>query len=118
MPAEGYADGMHCANPSAPDDLLVLDNGRNNAHGSRALRYAIDPETRHARLLLNCEVPRQYSTPNRGSAQLIDNNMLVFGMSVKNLILFTDCSRQARIYRILSLSHLPYRAEYIPSIEY
>jgi hypothetical protein len=68
--------------------------------------------------LLNCEVPRQYSTPNRGSAQLIDNNMLVFGMSVKNLILFTDCSRQARIYRILSLSHLPYRAEYIPSIEY
>ena len=118
MPAEGYADGMHCANPSAPDDVLVLDNGRNNAHGSRAVRYAIDPVTQHARLLLNSEVPRQYSTPNRGSAQLIDNNMLVFGMSVKNLILFTDCSRQARIYRILSLSHLPYRAEYIPSIEY
>lgn len=118
LPAEGQADGMHCANPAAPDDVLVLDNGRNNVHGSRALRYQIDLATRQVRLLLNCELPLQYSTPNRGNVQQISSNMLLFGMSVKNLIVFTDCSRQVRIQRILSLSHLPYRVEYIPEIQY
>ena len=109
---------MHCANPAAPDDVLVLDNGRNNVHGSRALRYQVDMATRQTRLLLNCELPRQYSTPNRGNVQQISSDMLLFGMSVKNLIVFTDCSRQAHIYRILSLSHLPYRVEYIPELQY
>ena len=118
LPAEGWADGMHCANPAAPDDVLVLDNGRNNVHGSRALRYQVDMATRQTRLLLNCELPRQYSTPNRGNVQQISSDMLLFGMSVKNLIVFTDCSRQAHIYRILSLSHLPYRVEYIPELQY
>ena len=118
LPAEGCADGMHCANPAAPDDVLVLDNGRNNVHGSRALRYQVDMATRQTRLLLNCELPRQYSTPNRGNVQQISSDMLLFGMSVKNLIVFTDCSRQAHIYRILSLSHLPYRVEYIPELQY
>ena len=118
LSAEGWADGMHCANPAAPDDVLVLDNGRNNVHGSRALRYQVDMATRQTRLLLNCELPRQYSTPNRGNVQQISSDMLLFGMSVKNLIVFTDCSRQAHIYRILSLSHLPYRVEYIPELQY
>ena len=118
LPAEGCADGMHCANPAAPDDVLVLDNGRNNVHGSRALRYKVDLATKTTRLLLSSELPRQYSTPNRGNVQQISSDMLLFGMSVKNLIVFSDCSRQAHIYRILSLSHLPYRVEYIPEIQY
>lgn len=118
MPVEGYADGMHCANPQTPDKILVLDNARNNTRGMRALMYKINPQTNTAELILNCEMPKQYSTPNRGSVQMIGNDMLVFGSSVKNLVLFTDCSRQAKVLRAISLSHLCYRAEYIPSITY
>ena len=109
---------MHCANPKAPDEVLVLDNARDNIRGSRALRYKVDLQTRRAELTLNCEIPRQYSSPNRGNVQQIGKDMLIFGSSVKNLILFTDCSKQVTIHRILSLQHLFYRAEYIPTIEY
>ena len=106
MQSEGFADGMHCANPKAPDEVLVLDNARDNIRGSRALRYKVDLQTRRAELTLNCEIPRQYSSPNRGNVQQIGKDMLIFGSSVKNLILFTDFIKQVTIHRILSLQHL------------
>lgn len=118
IPAEAKADGMHCANPMAENEVLVLDNARDNTRGSRALLYKIKQQDNMIELALNCEIPRQYSSPNRSNAQLIDTDMLLFGSSVKNLILFTDRSRHVKIHRIISLPHMFYRAEYIPNIEY
>lgn len=118
IPSNGFAEGMHCANPRGVDEILVLDNARDHIHGTRALMYQVCPNYKKANLMLDSEIPKQYSTPNRGNVQLVDSDMLLFGSSVKGLILFTDRSKQAKIWRILSLPHIFYRAEYIPFIDY
>uniref|UniRef100_A0AB33JDU9 Aryl-sulfate sulfotransferase n=1 Tax=Prevotella sp. GTC17262 TaxID=3236797 RepID=A0AB33JDU9_9BACT len=117
-PEEGWANGLHCANPMAPDEILALDNGRMGTKGSRALLYKINTKNNTVQLAIDSEISKEYSTPNRGNVQLVTPNMLLFGSSVKNLILFTDINTKANMLRAISVTNLFYRTEYIPSISY
>ena len=118
-PASGIANGMHCANPQAPDDVLVLDNARaGTSIGTRALRYKVNAITQTVEVTLNCEIPKEMSSGNRSNVQLFGKDMLLFASTVKSLILFTDRSPKAKILRSISLGEPFYRVEYIPEIRY
>jgi len=118
IPDEGKANGMHCANPHSPDEVLIIDNARNENEGSRAIMYKVNTGQKSADITLNSELPQEYSSPNRSNVQKINDNMLVFGSGTARLILFTDCQAKAKVLRAISTPQIFYRVEYIPSIEF
>lgn len=118
IPEEGNANGMHCANPQSPDEVLIIDNARNENEGSRAIMYKVNEAEKKGDIVINTELPQEYSSPNRSNVQKIGDNMLIFGSGTARLILFTDCSQKAKVLRAISTPQIFYRVEYIPAIEF
>lgn len=118
MPESGNSDGLHCANPYAPDEVMVFDNEQSGNQGSRAIMYKINEAAQTADVTINSELPHEYSSALRGNAQKISNNMLMFGSGVARLVLFTDMQPKAKILRAISTPQPFYRTEYIPTIEF
>ncbi|KAA6333023.1 hypothetical protein EZS27_018523 [termite gut metagenome] len=118
IPEEGKANGMHCANPQSPDEVLIIDNARSENEGSRAIMYKVNEGQKSAEITINSELPLEYSSPNRSNVQKIADNMLLFGSGTARLILFTDCQPKAKVLRAISTPQIFYRVEYIPTIEY
>lgn len=118
IPEQGNANGMHCANPQSPNEVLVIDNARNEGEGSRAIMYKVNESQGSADITINSELPHEYSSPNRSNVQKIADNMLLFGSGTARLILFTDSQPKANVLRAISTPQVFYRVEYIPSIEF
>jgi hypothetical protein len=118
IPEEGKANGMHCANPQAPNEVLIIDNARNEDEGSRAILYKVNETQKSATIIINSELPKEYSSPNRSNVQKIKDDMLIFGSGTARLILFTDCQAKTNILRAISTPQVFYRVEYIPSIAF
>lgn len=118
IPEAGYANGMHCANPQSPNQVLIIDNARNENEGSRAIMYKINDTQNTGEILIDSELPQEYSSPNRSNVQKIKDNMLMFGSGTARLIIFTDCNKKATVLRAISTPQVFYRVEYIPSIEF
>ena len=118
IPDEGNANGMHCANPQSPNEVLIIDNARNENEGSRAIMYKVNEGQQSAQLTINSELPQEYSSANRSNVQKIKDNMLIFGSGTARLILFTDSQPKAKVLRAISTPQIFYRVEYIPSIEF
>jgi hypothetical protein len=116
IPEEGKANGMHCANPQAPNEVLIIDNARNEDEGSRAILYKVNETQKSAAIIINSELPKEYSSPNRSNVQKIKDDMLIFGSGTARLILFTDCQAKTNVLRAISTPQVFYRVEYIPSI--
>jgi len=118
IPEEGNANGMHCANPQSPDQVLIIDNARNESEGSRAIMYKVNESQKTADIIINSELPQEYSSPNRSNVQKIGNDRLIFGSGTARLILFTDNQPKATVLRAISTPQIFYRVEYIPAIEF
>ncbi|MDR0691673.1 MAG: aryl-sulfate sulfotransferase [Prevotellaceae bacterium] len=118
IPEEGTANGMHCANPQSPNEILIIDNARSEDEGSRAIMYKVNETQKSADIIINSELPKEYSSPNRSNAQKIGENRLLFGSGTARLILFTDCQAKVNILRAISTPQIFYRVEYIPSIAF
>jgi len=118
IPDEGIANGMHCANPQSPDEVLIIDNARNENEGSRAIMYKVNESLMSADIAINSELPQEYSSPNRSNVQKIAEDMLIFGSGTARLILFTDSQPKATVLRAISTPQIFYRVEYISSIEF
>jgi hypothetical protein len=118
IPEEGKANGMHCANPQSPNEILIIDNARNENEGSRAIMYKVNEMQKSAEIIVNSELPKEYSSPNRSNVQKIGDNRLLFGSGTARLILFTDSQAKANILRAISTPQIFYRVEYIPSITF
>jgi len=118
IPEAGNANGMHCANPQSPNEVLIIDNARNESEGSRAIMYKVNESQKTGELTINSELPHEYSSPNRSNVQKIKDNMLIFGSGTARLILFTDTQSKAKVLRAISTPQIFYRVEYIPSIEF
>ncbi len=118
IPESGKANGMHCANPQAPNEVLILDNARDKSKGSRAIMYKVNTEANTAEVILDCEIPQEYSSPNRSNAQQVDATKLLFGSGASRIILFTDRSAKAKVLRAIATPQIFYRVEYIPVITF
>ncbi len=118
MPEYGNSDGLHCANPYSPNEVMVFDNGQSGNYGSRAVMYKINEAEQTATIVVNSELPHEYSSPLRSNVQKVKEDMLMFGSGVARLILFTDTKPQAQILRAISTPQPFYRTEYIPSIAF
>ncbi len=104
IPEEGNANGMHCANPQSPDEVLIIDNARNESEGSRAIMYKVNESQGSADIIINSELPQEYSSPNRSNVQKIGgDDMLIFGSGTARLILFTDSQPKAKVLRLSPL---------------
>lgn len=114
MPERGYANGMHCVEPLKPDEVLVFDNGISN-HLSRALLYSIDEKGRKAEVTMEVPLP-DYSSPYMSNVQMVNDNLLIFGSTQTNSVVFTD--KEGTVLRTIRGLHQSYRSVYIPEIEY
>ena len=111
---DGYAEGMHSVEALEPNKVLLLDNGL-TSQTTRAMIYSIDEKSKTAKVTLNTVLPINYSSPYMSNVQIINENILVFGLTLSKSIVFTDY--KGNILRTLSNSIYSYRSIYIPKIE-
>ncbi|MCC8172770.1 MAG: aryl-sulfate sulfotransferase [Parabacteroides sp.] len=115
LPEVGVASGMHSNWPLAPDRVLVYDNGLTN-HISRALIYRVDGAARRASVELVVPLDGAYASAYMSSVRMVDENLLLFGGTASQCIVFTD--REGTVLRTLGTMMQSYRAEYIPFLRY
>ena len=115
IPEQYEADGLHAPYPLAEDRILVLDNGKSSGI-SRALIYEIDAATMTGSVTKEVALPHEYSSQNRSNAYIISDDLIVFGSSSAGAAIFTD--HEGTVKRVIKCTYLPYRAEYIPELNY
>ena len=111
--------GIHCAIVQAPNEVLVIDNARNNQFtGSRALIYNVNEQMKTVSVPLEVALPKGMSSGTRSNVQFIDNQHVLFALSTQKQVLITNRSTPLEIKRTLSLPYTFYRVTYIPTIQY
>ena len=111
--------GIHCAIVQAPNEVLVIDNARNNQFtGSRALIYKVNEQMKTVSVPLEVALPKGMSSGTRSNVQFIDNQHVLFALSTQKQVLITNRSTPLEIKRTLSLPYTFYRVTYIPTIQY
>lgn len=120
QPSENLlSHGIHCAIVQAPNEVLVIDNARENkTTGSRALIYKVDEQSKTASVSLEVALPKGTFSSTRSNVQLIDNQYVLFALSAQREVFITDKNTTPEIKRSLLLPYTFYRVEYIPSISY
>ena len=110
---------MHCANPIAPNEVLVIDNARNNQNtGSRALVFRVNEHSQSVDVPLMVSLPKGVFSGNRSNAQFINNDLILFALSTERNIIITNKNENPEIKRQISLTNTFYRIQYIPDIQY
>lgn len=111
---EGYACGLHAAEPLAPNKVLCFDNGSDKGQ-SRAIIYEIDPAAKSAKVTLSVPIPKEYSSTDRSNVQLIsDGKQLFFGSTLGRAGIFTDL--EGNILKVITRTGISYRAYYYPDL--
>ena len=114
-----FSHGMHCANPIAPNEVLVIDNARNNQNtGSRALVFRVNEHSQSVDVPLMVSLPKGVFSGNRSNAQFINNDLILFALSTERNIIITNKNENPEIKRQISLTNTFYRIQYIPDIQY
>lgn len=113
--SQWFADGLHSPYLIAPDEVLVLDNGKSSGT-SRALIYKVDAGGRKAEVNFHTSFPKEYSSQYRSNAQIIGDDLLLFGSSGAMAAVFTNFAGE--VQRVISCNYAPYRAEYIAEVKY
>lgn len=115
IPQEGYTNGLHSLKLLDNNKILLFENGI-YTHISRALIFTVDETGKSATLDLDVALPSEYSSPYMSSVELINGNILMFGSTFGQAVIFTDM--QGNISRIIKSLHQSFRADYIPAIHY
>lgn len=111
--------GIHCAIVQAPDEVLVIDNARENkSTGSRALIYKVNPTTKTVSVPTEVALPKGNFSATRSNVQLIGKQSVLFALSSSKQVLITNRSTTAQIQRHLQLPYTFYRVQYISTIKY
>lgn len=114
-----FSHGMHCANPIAPNEVLVIDNARNNQNtGSRALVFRVNEHSQSVDVPLMVSLPKGVFSGNRSNAQFINNDLILFALSTERNIIITNKNENPEIKRQISLTNTFYRIQYISDIQY
>ncbi|MFI3263310.1 MAG: aryl-sulfate sulfotransferase, partial [Rikenellaceae bacterium] len=115
--SDAYASGMHSVEPQGVNEILVFDNGTNREdYISRALLYSVNENTMSATLSLKVEFPVNYSSPYMGNVQILNDDLLIYGSTLTNFIVFTDFNGNV-LRTISNIDFQSYRSIYIPTIE-
>lgn len=115
IPQEGYTHGLHSLKLLDNNKILLFENGI-YSHISRALIFTVNETNKTATLDLNVALPSEYSSPYMSSVELINGELLMFGSTFGQAVIFTDM--QGNISRIIKSMHQSFRADYIPVIHY
>ena len=111
--------GIHCAVVQAPNEVLVIDNARENkTTGSRALIYKVNEQTKTVSVPLEVALPKGQFSTTRSNVQFIDNQHVLFALSTQKQVIITNRNTTPEIYRTLLLPQTFYRVTYIPTIQY
>ena len=111
--------GIHCAVVQAPNEVLVIDNARENkTTGSRALIYKVNEHSKTVSVPLEVALPKGQFSTTRSNVQFIDNQHVLFALSTQKQVLITNRNTTPEIYRTLLLPQTFYRVTYIPTIQY
>ena len=114
-----FTHGMHCANPKAPNEVLVIDNARSDSDtGSRAILYKVNEQSKTVTVPMAVALPKDLSSSNRSNAQFIGEDLLLITLSTKKQIIITDRNETPTIKRSFMLPFTFSRAQYIPTIKY
>ena len=111
--------GIHCAVVQAPNEVLVIDNARENkTTGSRALIYKVNEHSKTVSVPLEVALPKGQFSTTRSNVQFIDNQHVLFTLSTQKQVLITNRNTTPEIHRTLLLPQTFYRVTYIPTIQY
>ncbi len=111
--------GIHCAVVQAPNEVLVIDNARENkTTGSRALIYKVNEYSKTVSVPLEVALPKGQFSTTRSNVQFIDNQHVLFALSTLKQVIITNRNTTPEIYRTLLLPQTFYRVTYIPTIQY
>ena len=111
--------GIHCAVVQSPNEVLVIDNARENkTTGSRALIYKVNEHSKTVSVPLEVALPKGQFSTTRSNVQFIDNQHVLFALSTQKQVIITNRNTTPEIYRTLLLPQTFYRVTYIPTIQY
>lgn len=114
MDESGYGNGLHNAIPLAPDKVLCMDNGRERGW-SRAIIYKVDPQNMTVTVELSVPLDVKYYSTDRSGVQLILNDtVLMFGMTVSQYVVFTDL--KGNVLKSIKRTGMTYRTGYIEKL--
>lgn len=116
LPENGYASGLHAAEPQAEDVVLCLDNG-SDIGISRAIMYKIDTNSKSATVELSVSIPSELSSRDRSNCHFSkDKSMLFFGSTMGRANIFTDL--KGTVLKVLKREGISYRSYYYETVEY
>lgn len=133
IPKELVFSGQHHVRFNPKGELLMLDNGnlnfkpgntrqingfkhfeRNKNSQSRLLKLSLDTINKKVKPVEVINFPKQYFTHSQGSAEYINDNLIVFCSTNKNRIVYTD--NQGNLLGVIPLEHSTYRTQYIKEL--
>lgn len=116
IPENGYTEGIHSAEPLAPNRILVLDNG--SVRGtSRALVYRVDESSKSASIELDVSIPARLSSADRSNCLYFeDKDLVFFGSTLGRCWVFTDTG--GNILKAVKRTGISYRTYYFEDITY
>ena len=133
MEENAIFSGQHNIRFNEKDELVLLDNGNrrfkpgfkknksnlkiydpNMAAQSRLLTLSIDTLNMKANLVKVVDFPKKYFTHSQGSAEYINDDLVMFCSTNTQRIIYTD--GKGKLLGIIPLEYSAYRAQYIPKL--
>ncbi|PCI34714.1 MAG: hypothetical protein COB60_05845 [Flavobacteriaceae bacterium] len=133
MPDEAIFAGQHNIRFNEKGELVLLDNGNlkfkpdykgkvikrkfldnNKKRYSRLLTLSIDTINMKVNLVKVVDFPEKYFTHSQGSAEYINDNLVIFCSTNTNRIIYTD--GKGKLLGMVPLEYSTYRAQYIEKL--
>jgi hypothetical protein len=133
MPREAVFSGQHDVRLNEKGEIVLLDNGNlrfkpghvqsplklnmpdvNQVTHSRLLTLSLDFANKKVNVVNIVDFPKKYFTRSQGSAEYINDNLVVFCSTDTKRLVFTDT--KGKVLGIIPLDYSTYRAQYIKKL--
>ncbi len=86
---EGLTSGIHSSHINLDGEVMIFDNGKENEQ-SRIISYLVDENNKEAQIKKLIDLPNEMFSKNQSCAYMINQENIIVGSSVPNLISIVD----------------------------